>query len=380
MRAGRGRRRARPRARADRVDQGGRATDDPRGARRGRASSRVKALALHPLVPSVNVARRIFDAYAGRQAELRGALLVSVDVVCAGPVVPRPDLRGARRAARARARALRARAARDARRRRRSRRSASRGSASASRSRRRSARDVAGATLRALLEAEGVVCAGRETRPHAGHRRAAARRRARVRDLRAAGARRARRASSASTARGRRRRSTQLRPRPGRRAARTSSSATARPSATRGALPPERRPRAGAAREPLRGRAADRRERCRRRRRSRSRSTSPTAVVSCGADGAVAASDGELVRRAGSARSRCGTRPARATCSPPPTSGGIWKGCRSPSGCGGRSCTPPSPCGRPPGPPSAATLDELERALAELDPAIVQTASAKEGA
>ncbi len=30
----------------------------------------VKALALHPLVPSVNTARRIFDAYAGRQAEL----------------------------------------------------------------------------------------------------------------------------------------------------------------------------------------------------------------------------------------------------------------------------------------------------------------------
>jgi 6-phospho-beta-glucosidase len=32
----------------------------------------VKALALHPLVPSVNTARRIFDAYAGRQTELTG--------------------------------------------------------------------------------------------------------------------------------------------------------------------------------------------------------------------------------------------------------------------------------------------------------------------
>ncbi len=32
----------------------------------------VKALALHPLVPSVNTARRIFDSYAGRQAELTG--------------------------------------------------------------------------------------------------------------------------------------------------------------------------------------------------------------------------------------------------------------------------------------------------------------------
>ncbi len=30
----------------------------------------VKALALHPLVPSVNTARRMFDAYAGRQAEV----------------------------------------------------------------------------------------------------------------------------------------------------------------------------------------------------------------------------------------------------------------------------------------------------------------------
>ena len=32
----------------------------------------VKALALHPLVPSVNVARRIFEAYAARQPELAG--------------------------------------------------------------------------------------------------------------------------------------------------------------------------------------------------------------------------------------------------------------------------------------------------------------------
>jgi 6-phospho-beta-glucosidase len=34
----------------------------------------VKALALHPLVPSVNTARRIFDAYAGRQLELAALL------------------------------------------------------------------------------------------------------------------------------------------------------------------------------------------------------------------------------------------------------------------------------------------------------------------
>jgi 6-phospho-beta-glucosidase len=31
----------------------------------------VKAIALHPLVPSVNIARRIFDAYAAGQRELQ---------------------------------------------------------------------------------------------------------------------------------------------------------------------------------------------------------------------------------------------------------------------------------------------------------------------
>jgi 6-phospho-beta-glucosidase len=39
-------------------------------ARTGSRALAVKALALHPLVPSVNTARRIFDAYAGRQKEL----------------------------------------------------------------------------------------------------------------------------------------------------------------------------------------------------------------------------------------------------------------------------------------------------------------------
>ena len=39
-------------------------------ARTGSRELAVKALALHPLVPSVNTARRIFDAYAGKQREL----------------------------------------------------------------------------------------------------------------------------------------------------------------------------------------------------------------------------------------------------------------------------------------------------------------------
>ena len=49
------------RARADRDDQGRRADDDPRRARWARVTLAVRALALHPLVPSVNVARRIFE-------------------------------------------------------------------------------------------------------------------------------------------------------------------------------------------------------------------------------------------------------------------------------------------------------------------------------
>ena len=41
-----------------------------RGAHAVSRRSPLKALALHPLVPSVNVARRILDAYSVRQAEL----------------------------------------------------------------------------------------------------------------------------------------------------------------------------------------------------------------------------------------------------------------------------------------------------------------------
>jgi 6-phospho-beta-glucosidase len=41
-----------------------------RAARTRSRDVALKALALHPLVPSVNVARRILDAYSVRQAEL----------------------------------------------------------------------------------------------------------------------------------------------------------------------------------------------------------------------------------------------------------------------------------------------------------------------
>ena len=41
-----------------------------RAATTGSRALAVEALALHPLVPSVTTARRIFDAYASRQPEL----------------------------------------------------------------------------------------------------------------------------------------------------------------------------------------------------------------------------------------------------------------------------------------------------------------------
>ena len=90
----------------------------------------LKALALHPLVPSVNVARRILDALLGPPGRARGAFLMTIRRRLHRARLPRPDVRGARDAARAGPRALRARAARDARRRGRSRRSGSRGSGS----------------------------------------------------------------------------------------------------------------------------------------------------------------------------------------------------------------------------------------------------------
>jgi 6-phospho-beta-glucosidase len=43
-----------------------------RAALDGSAELAVRALALHPLVPSVNVARSIFEQYAARHADLAG--------------------------------------------------------------------------------------------------------------------------------------------------------------------------------------------------------------------------------------------------------------------------------------------------------------------
>ena len=291
--------------------------------------------------------------------------------------VPRPDLRGARRAARARARALRARAARDA-----GRRGDHGGRPGPARAPRRGRRGARKRRRRhdrlASARGRGRHVRRHHERPHAGNGSAPARRRAGVRDLRALRAQSSRRSSSGCEPRAVVVGLEQLHLVPdGALAYVVVGDREADRYA--GALPPEVGRARALLREPARGRAADRRER-----------RGSGGARACGAG---AGRGGELRRRRRRRRlrrrtcstvlllrSRCGTRRAPATCSPPPTCGGIWKDCRSSSGCGGRSCTPPSPCGRPPGSPARSTSDELERALAELDPANMQTASAKEGA
>ncbi len=105
----------------------------------------------------------------------------------------------------------------------------------------------------------------------------------------------------------------------------------------------------------------------------------PTAVVTCGAEGAVAASEGELVHA-----------PAPLVAARDTTGAGdllvaayVWGDLEGLplverlrravvyAALSVRTAT---------GAASAATLDELERAVAELDPAILQSASAKESA
>ena len=61
------------RPRADRADEGGRADDD-RGRPAGLGELAARALALHPLVPSVAVADRILDAYRAQEPNLRALL------------------------------------------------------------------------------------------------------------------------------------------------------------------------------------------------------------------------------------------------------------------------------------------------------------------
>ena len=145
----------------------------------------------------------------------------------------------------------------------------------------------------------------------------------------------------------------ELRPRAGTARSRTSLVGDRR-RALRRRAPGGARARAGAVREPRRGGAADRDERPRGGARTRERV--PTAVVTCGADGrGRASSEGELVDAPaphvdGTDTTGAGDLLAAAYV------WGDWEGCRSSSGCGGRSCMPPSPCGRRPGPPSAATL------------------------
>ena len=95
-----------------------------------------------------------------------------------------------------------------------------------------------------------------------------------------------------------------------------------------------------------------------------------TAVVTAAPTGAVAAADGELVAVAAPAVEVRDTTGAGDLF----TAAYVWgdlAGLPLEERLRRAASTPPSRCGRPPGPRSAATRDELERALAELDPAIV---------
>ena len=210
--------------------------------------------------------------------------------------------------------------------------------------------DVAGTTGLASARGRGRQVRRHDARPHAGHGRAPARRRAGVRDVRAARARRARARRGASTrapSSWARAAASGLRTTP----SRTSSSATAKPSATQA----RSRANVGRARALLANRfeaerltgEGDRGSRGARARRAGGRWRSSAAAPS-----ARSPPPTERCSTVPLLRWRCGTRRAPATCSPPPTCGGIWKDCRSSSGCGGRSCTPPSPCRRPPGSPA----------------------------
>ena len=89
-----------------------------------------------------------------------------------------------------------------------------------------------------------------------------------------------------------------------------------------------------------------------------------TAVVSRGADGAVAASGGELVSRFRPRRSRPGTRPGRATCSSPRYVAGDLMGLPLAERLRRAVVYAALSVRTATGAVSAATLDELEQALA----------------
>ena len=282
--------------------------------------------------------------------------------------LPRPDLRGSERAARERPRALGDRAARDARAAPRRPRSASRGSASARPWSRRSGATSPGARCAPLLEREGVLCAGPEAErtpvtvvlPFAGDR-------AMVtyeppadvdpdddRAARAARRRHQRRRSSSSCPTA---------------SPATRRSATPRPARLAQHLPPElgrlrallmndleaqritgmTTPggRGARAREPRR----DRRRQPRRRRRGR---------------GVRRRARHRLRPR----RSRPGTRRGRATCSSPRYVAGDLKGLPLAERLQRAVVYAALSVQKATGAMSAATLDELEQALGELNPIV----------
>ena len=275
----------------------------------------VKALALHPLVPSVTTAREIFDGYRRRLPALEERF-VMIDLACAEPGLPRPHVDGldalpgrGRSASRATACARRAAA--------RSPRSAPRGSACARArraARRRRRREPA------ARASPTRACAGRAAAAPARRSRSCCRRR-RPRDGRPSTR------GSAPAAGARRRRAARGRlsiPRTGPRAGRARASTCRSATSTR-ARSPARLPAAiGDARalgQRARGAADHRRGR---RREAAAAQLGPARRV--GASSRSAARCGRRRRRGRgvappASSGRRWTRPAPATCSPPPTSG-----------------------------------------------------------
>ena len=203
---------------------------------------------------------------------------------------------------------------------------------------------------------------GRRVGAHARDGRHAGRRRARDGHLRAGGASRPRARSSGCEPRAVVVGARPARPRAGGRA-RLRDGRRRRRARARRRLPAGARAARARCSSTRRRRAAHRRWRdAEARARARSRERVETAVVTLRRRRAPSRpSDGELVAVAGARGRGAWTRPAPATCSPPRTSGRTSQGCRSRSGCGGRSCTPPSRCGRPPGPRARPPRDELEQ-------------------
>ena len=288
----------------------------------------VKALALHPLVQSTRTARRIFDAYRSASRRSQGRFPRERRRRLRRAGLPGPDLHGSRRDPAARAGALRERAscARPA-----AWPSSPIGAGPARAVDRpglgRSATTWPASTCgaaRGRAASSGPAASLDRT---AGHRHPARRRRPGDGHLRPGDMSVPRDVAALDP-----RAIVLSPPRPspppeGEALYATVGDADARPTA-----PASRRAASGAdvaPRQRARGAPADRRGRSARRRARRSPTRTRSAVVTLGAAGAIGIEDGGDPSTPTAPPSPRSTRPAPATCSPPPTCGPTWRARRS---------------------------------------------------